>query len=181
MASHTPKTREAKRTVLDTDAPGSAGQTDVAYGYEHSNIRLAGFMKAMAWFVGVTLLCYVIVWYLMIGMKDWEARAEKRSDAATPQIAPAKVPEATPPAPRLQPSFGQAKQQQDWEEMIDLREAQAKQLRAKGWGQSGYSGQLQLPHDAATLVGPTLKRTPPTTAPAVGAVGLSNGTERGGG
>jgi hypothetical protein len=70
-------------------------------GHEEYEVGLRGIFKAMAWFIIVLVVTFVVVYVTLFGFKNVETASE------LPKIAPSLVSQqGLPPEPRLQPSRG---------------------------------------------------------------------------
>jgi hypothetical protein len=144
--------------------PGNtAGDTHRSYDRE---IDLKSIIKWMAGLLVVTLICQVVVWWLIRGMERFDAKRD-------PELTPIQqeVRQPLPPAPRLQvgPNFHETNNllnegavdqknpdkepdtRSDLEDMQILREKEDKALATPSWIDQGQ-GRVRVPIDLAMQV-----------------------------
>lgn len=126
--------------LFDSHAPGKIDE----------EIHLGGVVWTMVGVLGLTVVCYALMWGLLVGMRSW---AGKQDPPASP------IPEAAevrlPPAPRLQvdSSFAVSEPnhngaQSDVEDMRDLRLHETEMLTRPG-AVDAQQGTLRIPIDVA--------------------------------
>lgn len=133
----------------DDGTPKSPGDTHRPYDRE---IDLKSIIKWMAGLVVVTLICQVVVWWLIEGIERFDAKQD-------PELTPIQqeVRQPLPPEPRLQVTPGFAEHNEnsisrsDLEDMQILREKEDKALATPSWIDQGQ-GRLRVPIDVAMQV-----------------------------
>lgn len=148
-----------KNHGLDADTSASSppsGQLGQHGGGGHQTydreIDLRAILKWMGALVIITVVCQVLVWWLIEGF-EW---VDAKDDPALTPIQQAN-PQGLPPAPRLQTAPGFASNNPDaWsksdlEDMMDLRAAETKVLDQPSWIDQGQ-GRLRVPIDVAMEV-----------------------------
>lgn len=125
---------------FDSHAPGKIDE----------EIHVGGIVWTMVGVTALTLVCYALMWGMMVGMRNWAAKQD-------PPASP--IPEAAevrlPPAPRLQveSSFAVSEPhhngaQSDVEDMRDMRLHEKEMLTRPG-AVDPQQGTMRIPIDVA--------------------------------
>jgi hypothetical protein len=108
-------------------------------GHEEYEVGLSGVLKSVAWFIGLTLLSLVIVYYTLFGLVN----QIKSEDGPKSAVASE---QSLPPEPRLQPSRGH--ERTEHQDLVVLQARYAKTLSTYGWVDKS-AGVVHIPIDEA--------------------------------
>jgi len=126
-----------KGTDHPAERAGGAHPTGAADGETYDrDLDVRAILWSAAYLAGGVVFVCLLMWWLFLGLRRLEARA----DPAPPPLAEERGPQAPPPGPRLQASPDQ--------DMIDLRAGEDRALHQPAWIDP-KQGIVRLPIDLA--------------------------------
>ncbi|MGH7176034.1 MAG: hypothetical protein ACREJC_01520 [Tepidisphaeraceae bacterium] len=144
---------------METPRQEPPSRETIARGYEAMGVSLRGILISIGFLVGATVIVQVVVWWLMVGVNNFQAR----SDVAPPPLARNLPP---PPEPRLQPN--PSHERLDRQDMQALLAREQAALSSYGWVDR-QTGVVRIPIDRAMQI--VVERglpVAPTTRPSAG-------------
>jgi len=117
------------------------------------DLDVRGILWSAVWLAGGVVVVCVLMWWLFLGLR----RLENRADPPPPPLAEERAPQPPPPGPRLQASPDQ--------DMIQLRAGEDRTLNQPAWIDRGQ-GTVRLPIDLAMdVLARRAAQTPRRTTP----------------